>query len=237
MADVLAGEDDHATGEEPWILSPVEHVDQPGDGLVGVGVPHPLDERAGRVVVGTGAVALVARSEGGADVLDADLVEAGRDGHGSGDVEDPQQLAAIAVGRGDRDVGGVVADRQPQRRRGSTGQLGQVVPIERLELEHGAPAEQRADDGGPRALGGRSDQRDDARLDRWQERVLLGAGESMDLVEEEDRPPLVHPEARRRLLDRLADVLHGRRDRRQRDIDVVACRGHQAGDGGLPRPR
>ena len=37
-------------------------------------------------------------------------------------------------------------------------------------------------------LGGRPDQRDRAVLDVWQEGVLLGLVEAMDLVEEQDRP-------------------------------------------------
>ena len=112
VADVLGGEDDHAAGQEPRVLPAVEHVDQPGHGLVGVGVAHPLDERAGCVVVGTGAVALVAGAERGPHVVDPDLVEPGRDRHRPGDVEHAEQLAAVAVGGGHGHVGSVVGDRQ-----------------------------------------------------------------------------------------------------------------------------
>ena len=126
---------------------------------------------------------------------------------------------------------------RPEGRRRTGDELGEVVATQRLELEHRAATEQRADDRGPRALGGRPDERDDAGLDRRQQRVLLGAGEAVDLVEEEDGAPLVHAQPSRRLVDRLADVLHGRGDGGQRHEHVLAGRGHQAGDRGLPGPR
>jgi hypothetical protein len=62
-----------------------------------------------------------------------------------------------------------------------------VVVAERLEGQHEAAAEQRAHDGEERVLGGGGDQADDAVLHRAQQRILLGLGEPVHLVDEQDR--------------------------------------------------
>ena len=56
-ADVLAGQDDEAPGDEAGVLARLEHAGQPVEAGVGVAAPDALDERADHVVVLVAAVA------------------------------------------------------------------------------------------------------------------------------------------------------------------------------------
>jgi len=50
-ADVLAGEDNDAAGDEHRILAGVDHAHQPVESGIGIGAANALDERADRVVM------------------------------------------------------------------------------------------------------------------------------------------------------------------------------------------
>ncbi len=86
---------------------------------------------------------------------------------------------------------------------------------ERLEAVELAAADERRVDLEVRVLGGGADQRDDAVLDRRQERVLLRLVEAMDLVDEEDRARRAEGARLARALDRGAHVGGAGADRRE----------------------
>ena len=93
----------------------------------------------------------------------------------------------------------------------------------RHELVELAAREQRRVDLEVRVLGGRADQRDQARLDRRQQRVLLRLVEAVDLVQEEDRAPAVgRPAARAPRSSTRAHVGHAGLHRRE--LHELGCR-------------
>ena len=59
------------------------------------------------------------------------------------------------------------------------------VGVERLQLQDQRPRQQRCDHGERRVLGGGRDQQHDPVLDGGQQRVLLGLGEPVHLVDEQ----------------------------------------------------
>ena len=73
----------------------------------------------------------------------------------------------------------------------------------------------------------------EAVLDVREQRVLLGAAEAVDLVEEEDGAPALLAQAGPGPVGDLAHVLHARGDRRQRFERLAGGAGHEAGDGRL----
>ena len=133
---------------------------------------------------------------------------------------DPHEVLLRLVGERDRAVEAPVAGERPLQHGAD------VVVGERLERQHEAARQQRADDGEERVLGGGRDQADDPVLDRAQQGVLLGLGEAVDLVDEQhgapagvgelplgggdDRAHLLDPGVERGELDELP--LGGQRD-------------------------
>jgi hypothetical protein len=83
---------------------------------------------------------------------------------------------------------------------------------ERFERDHAAAGEERGDDAERGVLRRRADQRDRASLDVGEQRVLLRLVQAVDLVDEEQRAQ----SRPARGLDRLADLGHPRRHRRER---------------------
>ena len=128
--------------------------------------PNRLNPNSESAELGPALQSLVARAERSPDLVHPDDVQVGGGGHRAGDVEHAEQLAAVAVSRGDGDVGCVGGDGQAELVGSPPAELGEVVAVERLELEHRAAAEERADDRRPGALGRGADQRDDAGLHR-----------------------------------------------------------------------
>lgn len=90
-----------------------------------------------------------------------------------------------------------------------------VVVGQRLQVQDQRPRQQRCHDRERRVLGGRGDQQHDAILDRVEQRVLLGLGEAVDLVDEQDGLLPVCQSTPRHVDDR-ADLFDPRRQRRQR---------------------
>src|SRR4029450_13522975 len=81
------------------------------------------------------------------------------------------------------------------------------------------------------------DQRNQAVLDAWEERVLLGFGKTVRLVEEQHGPPAGHAELGTRLFHDRAYVLHPSRDGGEFDKPPVGGGADEEGQGRLARPR
>ena len=139
--------------------------------------------------------------------------------HLAGDVE--RQLAEAALLVGERAV----------------DERAQLGLAERLEAHHLAARQQRGVDLERRVLRGRADERDRARLDVRQERVLLRLVEAVDLVEEQDGALAVLGQARLGLGDGVAQVLDARLHRREPDEARVGARGEDARQRRLARAR
>ena len=108
---------------------------------------------------------------------------------------------------------------------------------ERPEGDHPAAREEGGDDLEGRVLGGGADERHRPVLDVRQERVLLGLGEAVDLVHEEDGPLAVHLSPVPGRGHDLADLLHPAQDRAEGDELGAGALGHDAGQGGLSGAR
>ena len=106
------------------------------------------------------------------------------------DLEDVQRVARVAArpaGRSASRGRRTSVDSERRLARGRSPARARTISsgCELVELH---PAEQRRVDLEVRVLGRRPDQRDEALLDRGQERVLLRLVEAVDLVQEQDRP-------------------------------------------------
>ena len=108
------------------------------------------------------------------------------------EIEDPCQSALLGQGRG-QDSTELIVGEQPQ------------------SDQHG-PRQQWRDDAEGRVLGGRRNQDHQAVLHPWQQRVLLRLGEPVDLVQEQDRLPVVHVPLASGCLHDNPDVLDPRGD-------------------------
>ena len=108
----------------------------------------------------------------------------------AGELERVQRRARVAARAGGEELDRLVLDgdaaalaaveRPPQ-------QPLDVGRLQRVQLVHLGPREQRRVDLEVRVLGRGPDERDEPLLDRRQQRVLLRLVEPVDLVEEEDR--------------------------------------------------
>jgi hypothetical protein len=98
---------------------------------------------------------------------------------------------------------------------GAAHQHAQIVVTERFEPHHPRPRQQRRIDLERRVLGGGPEQPHQAALDLRQYRVLLRLVEAVDLVDEQQRPPL-HALPLARPLHHLAKIGDARADRAHR---------------------
>lgn len=110
-----------------------------------------------------------------------------------GDLECGEGAAGVAIAEAGPDGEGVVGDGEGEFAEAAVGvgdgaaeERDDVGLAQRLELEEGAAADQRAVDGEKRVFGGGADEGDDAALDIAEQHVLLAAAEAVDLVEKED---------------------------------------------------
>nr|WP_276602730.1 hypothetical protein [Nannocystis pusilla] len=92
-------------------------------------------------------------------------------------------------------------------------QRDQVADLDRSQLQHPHPAQQRRVDLEARVLGGRPDQRAHPRLDVRQQDVLLRLVEAVDLVDEQQRPAALVGPPSARDLDHLAQLAGSGRGR------------------------
>jgi hypothetical protein len=108
---------------------------------------------------------------------------------------------------------------------------------ERHELEELTAAEERRVDLEVRVLRRRPDQRQEARLDRRQERVLLTLVEAVDLVQEEDRAASVAAQPVAGLAQHPAHVAHADLHRRELLEVRLRRRRDDPGERRLAAPR
>ena len=135
-------------------------------------------------------------------------------GNGTGRrLEDGEGLARVTASHahdlGDRLVAGTHLTPEPML--GGERAAHEVVELcgfQRFKLDDDGTAQQRFDDREARVLGGRTDERDVAVLDGRQERVLLGFGEAMHLVDEQDGLLAFRDEPFVRAVKHGAPVLH-----------------------------
>ena len=137
-----------------------------------------------------------------------------------GHLQRGQRAAGVARRQLHQQVDGssVTATWPPSPRGSSIARLhhgADGVGVERLQLQDQRPRQQRRDDGERRVLGGRRDQQHDPVLDGRQQRVLLGLGEPVHLVDEQHGLLAVRGGAARDV-DDGADLLDAGRQRRQR---------------------
>ncbi len=137
-----------------------------------------------------------------------------------------QRGAAVAVGHLDQRR----ARRRVERQRLADGRFGprdQLLDrrrVERLEHQHARPRQQRRVELERRVLGRRADQGDRAVLHHRQKRILLGAVEAMDLVDEQQRRAAVAAARARRIEDLLqfGDAGVDRRDLDEFGLGLLA---------------
>ncbi len=113
----------------------------------------------------------------------------------------------------------------------------QVVLLEPAQNVDAAAREQRGVHLEGRILGRGADEDDRALLDVGEKRILLGAVEPMDLVDEEDGPHPVTGALAVGLADHLADLLDARQDGREGDEAGAGHAGHQGRERGLAGAR
>ncbi len=215
LPDVLAGQDHQAPGDEPGVLTGLEHPGQPVEAGVGVRTPHRLDEGADLVVVLVLAVVVQPRVAGPAPRRS---IETGRPparatatsrvvSTARASPSASPTSAADGVGLGRRPLGGQPAGHH----------LLELLGRQRLEPPEGRPRQQRGVDLEEGVLGGGPDEHHQPLLDRGQQGVLLGAVEPVHLVEEQDGPPALLAEEAPGAVDDLPHVLHPGAHRRQGD--------------------
>ncbi len=235
-ADVLAGEDDEAAGDEAGVLAGLEHAGQPVEGGVGVGAADALDERGDRRRSGR-------RGRSAAPGC------RGRPRRGRAATWRPAPPARATA------TSTAVSTWRPsppaRSTRRSTASSSTVAPSAStprrtsdavgrrassgLEAEQRRAAEQRRVDLEVRVLGRGADEGEQAGLDRRQQRVLLGLVEAVDLVEEQDRALAVLAEPLLGPGEHLAHVLHAGAHRRQALEGPLGRRGDQLGERRLAR--
>ena len=241
-ADVLGGQDHEAARHETWVLPRFQHARQPVQPRIRIRPADALDERGQDVVVLVVAVPHGAQRQRRFGVGERHILTVLLGGQRAGDLERREGVAGVAF----RPVGQVV------ERVGVDGELGvaeaalgvgeraleqrpDVVGLERIEPEERRSRQERSSQGEVRVLRRRADQYDQAFLDVWQQRVLLGAVEAVHLVEEEDRALAVLAEAIAGAGDDLAHVLDARAHRRQRFERLGGDAGDEPGDRCLAR--
>lgn len=209
-------------------LPRLDHPGQVVQGRVHVGAADRLDERAGHVVVLVAVAVVLHRGavDGRLDRLQGDLRLPRGDGRTGRRLQcgerpprvaagDPQQMGLGVLGQGDRAAEPPLLDERPAQER------AQVVVGQRLQGEQQGAREQRRDDREVRVLRGGGDEGDPAVLHGGEQGVLLGLGEAVDLVQEEDG--LLAESAGRapRALDDGPDLLDARGDRGELDEPFV----------------
>lgn len=222
----------------------LDHPRQVVQGRVHVRAADRLDERAGHVVVLV-AVPVVLHGrpvDGLLHRLQADLRLALGDGGARGRLQGGQGAPGVAAGDA-QEVGlGVLRQGHGPAQSALAGegpchQPPQVLVGERLQGEEQRAGEERGDDREVGVLGGGGDERHPAVLHGGQQRVLLGLGEAVDLVEEEDGLLAVAADGAPGSVDDRPDLLDARGDRRQFHEPLVRRLGDDVREGGLSDAR
>ena len=145
-----------------------------------------------------------------------------------------EEVAAVAIGHRHQRGAGILGERRGLAHVlfGAGEQLGEGGFVEALQHHDLRAGQQRAVEFEAGVLGGGADQRDDAALDEWQEAILLGAVEAVDLVDEQQRALAGGAQALG-FLEGGAQVLHAGEDGGELFEFEPGALGQQARDGGL----
>ena len=155
-----------------------------------------------------------------------------------------ERAPRVAARQPDQVIGGLVVERDRAAEPARVGQraadhLPHVVVGQRLQGEQQRPGQQRGHHGEERVLGGRADERHPAVLHRGQQRVLLGLGEPVHLVDEQHGLRAVHAQRAAGGVDRGAHVLDPGADRgklHEATLGHLADHVGQRGLAGARRP-
>ena len=217
QADVLARQYDQATGYETGILAGFEHACQPVQPGVGVRAPDGFYERADHVVVLVFPVVQRPGAASGLDVGHSHGFATACFGQGEGHFQAVQCSARITLDEAGQKFQHSNLDCAPLMYESPAQHHEELLVRERLEAEQGATGQQRPVHTKKRVLCRSADQGQFARLHRWQERVLLGPVEAVNLVQEQHRAPPLLAEQPPGAFDGLADVFYPGRDCGQAD--------------------
>ena len=236
-ADILDGEAHEAAGDVFRVLAAVEHAGEPVERRVDVRAAQGFVQGADQVVVGFLRLVVERRP------LLQKRRQPGRRhrplvlelGELLGQAD---QVAAVAVGHGEQRLPPLLVDRQllGQHLLDPRQQDGQRRVIEAAQHQDLAARQERAVQLERRVLRRGADQGDRAVLDIGQEAVLLGAVETVDLVDEQQGALAVLAALAGGLED-PAQVGHAGEHRRQWLEMQVGVLGQQAGDRRLAAAR
>ena len=162
----------------------------------------------------------------------------GVEGDARGRLEGGERAPGVTAGDPDEVRAGVLVQREAAGQpalvgNGGVDQVGDLVVVERGQRDEDRAGEKRGDDAERRVLGGGRDEDDEPVLHAGQQRVLLGLGEPVDLIEEEHRLAVVQVAVATSLVHDLADVLDAGRHGGQLDEPPVRGAGDKVGQGGL----
>ena len=230
VAHILAGEHDHAPGDELGVLPARQHRGHVVDGGIWVAAAQRLDERRDGVVVGVAAIVSDRALLGGVvQIVERQGERCVRGGWGraGGDgsrapcclegVEGDTRIPARESGEEceaawfERDT--TLAETPLSIVEGGRDDALDDLRRQGLEAVELAARDERRVDLEVGVLGGRPDERDHAVLDGRQQGVLLRLVEAMDLIDEEDRARAGEGAGFARALDRGAHIRRPRVDR------------------------
>jgi hypothetical protein len=233
-SDVFVREPRDPAGDEKRILAPVEHPCEPVEGGVRVGAAHRLVEGRDevvvpllRLVVQRGAFLHRGRKRGCVDGAMEVLYL----------LDHVEQIPPVAVGHRDERLPGVLIERERRTDEffSAADECPQSCLVEVLQDEHLAPRQERAVELEAGVLRRRADEHDRAVFNVGQKRVLLGAVETVDLVDEK-QGPLPDLAAVFRRQEHFPEVGHSGERRRKRFKREIGLLGEEPGDGRLPAP-
>ena len=220
-AHFLTGGDHNAPRDETGVLPRPQHLREVMDGGVRVASPHGFDESGDDIVM---LVAVLVVTHGrhvhdGRDHVGSDEGTAGAlaprfvTGDSTrGGLEDRERLARVPTGQAHDLIHRIVIDTHfvGKPLRGVHGAIehgADVVRLQGLELDDDGTRQERRDNGETGVFRGRRDESDVAVLDAGQQRVLLGFGETMHLVDEQHRLRAFGDEPVMGALEHIAHVL------------------------------
>ncbi|MPM54367.1 hypothetical protein SDC9_101145 [bioreactor metagenome] len=241
--DILAGQDDQAPGDEPGILTRLDHPGEPVQRGVHIGTPHRLDESTCHVVVliTVGVVADRCPVDGLLDGFQVDHGGALGVGAAGGLLQVGEYAPRVAACHRQHRLTGGRVELVPLAQASRVGQRPvdqgvQVVVGEWTQGQHQRTREQRRDHTEAGVLGGGGDERDQPVFHRRQQDVLLGLVEAVHLVDEQHgrHTPGQFAFGSLQVGAHLFDPRGHRRDLDEASSGLV---GDHRGDGGLADPR
>ena len=188
QSDVLDGDAHQAARQVQPVFPGFEHAGQPVERRVHVGGTNALMQRRNQIEVFLAALVVEQHLavDRGFDGLAAENAIAG---HRRRQFQDVVRRASVAI-RIDRDLLQQLARRrQPHHRQRPLQKHDDLLDRERVQRVHLRAREQRRDHLERRILSSGADQDDVAALHVGQERILLGAVEAVDFVDEQHRAP------------------------------------------------